>query len=775
MRVVATLLSFVLVACTGEAGPTGDPGQPGPSGDPGPAGPPAATTGTIAGVVKDGESGAPIAAVSITAQPGGAAATTAADGSFELTDVAVGSYTLAFAATGYDASTLTAVGVATGLTTNLDVQLFMPVTTSGGLAGVVKKRTFTNDPTAPLAGATVALVDAAALAASASDAPLETLAAASPYTATTAADGSYHIGGVAPARYYVHVTPAAAQEASLFPGGDASRASFAIAADQTVERNIELSQRAPANATYLGSSACLNCHTGSLASFDARGWKRSLHALVYRKPDAPSPTQDLSQLPNHDKGMAFFKDGNPRDNTGVSDGLGLRISNALFSKFPTTFNLLLGFDGKYFVQLESPTGVKSGKYYVELSFGGHGLYKERWITRAATDGSYAAGAAGPSSYYILPLQFDENLQPGVEPFHPYNPQNWGPPSVEGGPAQRPAQKLSFDANCAGCHFTGTKLTRDAEGNFRADAATSADGVIDYDGDGAKEEIDIGCEACHGPGSAHVFGGPARGKAILMPRLLSAERENMVCGACHTRGEGKGEIGGDHTEMPSKGSGTLSFPYPGMSRAEFVADYQDDHLGTYADDNQHARQHHQQYNDFLKSEHTKNPYQLLACSDCHGLHDRQNGPSLVASAQDNTLCLGCHAPYTFALPPSWSKEAEGEAVSAHMSDYASMNVGYDPKNLTGVAAATATGGVGQCVTCHMPKTASSQSRFMHESVVNGQPAGARIRGDVSSHQFDVVMPAVSEVLFTAGGSNNQMPNSCGSCHNRISGISPSYTW
>jgi predicted CXXCH cytochrome family protein len=349
--------------------------------------------------------------------------------------------------------------------------------------------------------------------------------------------------------------------------------------------------------------------------------------------------------------------------------------------------------------------------------------------------------------------------------------------VEGGAALVAAKNKSFDLNCAGCHFTGGTLKAEAvTGNFQADAANDPNGPIDYDGDGTRDEIVIGCEACHGPGSAHASA-PGRGKSIVQPAFLSAERENQLCGNCHTRGVGKGTIGVDHSEYPSKGAdAAITFAYPGMSRAEFVADYHTDVLGTWNDDKKHSRQHHQQFNDLLKSKHTKNPFDLLSCSNCHNMHDRLNGPSLSVSNADNKLCLGCHAPFGFGLGfGTFTKEAEGLAVSRHMVANAGMVSGYDPVT---VAIATATGGVGRCSGCHMPKTAASQSRFLHEQVSLGlQPTGPRIRGDVSSHFFDVIWPAQSEVVFDNFTSNNQLSNSCGSCHNRLApgAAAPAYTW
>ncbi len=762
------------------AGCSGDDGAQGPAGPTGPTGPGGTSAGTIQGTVTASAGGAAVANATVVTVPASTGASTSASGTYSISNVPIGVYAVQVSATGFGTKTVANVSVVAGGTATVDVALDPPVVTSGAVSGTVLKRAAT---ATPVAGASVALVDADALAGSPSEWPMELLSASSPYVATTAADGSYAISGVAPGRYFVHATPAAT-DLSAFPGGD--RNSITVTAGQTATVPVTLSQRAPASATYVGSSQCLVCHGTTHGN-----WKRTLHALVYRAPGAPSANQDLSQLPGADLPLQFFVDGNALDNTGAGDDLGLRISRTddavTWSAFPAGYNMLLGRDGGgYFFQTETTNkATRSDKYYVSFTFGGHGVYKQRWVTRAKADKTYQPCTGAPAtpctdwSYYIAPLQYDEKLQAGVQPFHPYNAGNWGAPAAAAGAALVATQDKSFDLNCAGCHFTGNTVTRQANGNFQAAAAATAGGPIDYDQDGLKEDITIGCEACHGPGSVHA-GAPGRGKDIVQPRFLSAERENQLCTNCHTRGVGKGGFTGTafHTEYPSKGTDTFTFAYPGMSRSEFVADFHTDGLGTYSDDAKHARQHHQQGNDMLKSAHAKNPFALVTCSDCHNLHDRLNGPSLVESAANNKLCLDCHAPFGFGLSAPWTRDAEALSVSAHMSGMAYMTAGYDPLNLAGLNPAIVTGGVGRCTTCHMAKTAASQSRFFHEQVSAAlQPAGPRIRGDVSNHGFDVIWPAVSEALQRdpAAGLQKNLPNSCGNCHNSLVGVGPKYTY
>ena len=137
------------------------------------------------------------------------------------------------------------------------------------------------------------------------------------------------------------------------------------------------------------------------------GYKKTLHSC--RVPDQTSSVQDLSGLPNANRAHAYFKDGNSRDNTGTVDEYGLHINATEFPMFTTTapadrYDLWLGFEsgtGKYFMQFSNTANtVRSERYYVEFTWGGMGIYKERWVTRAKADNSYDAGRRWDSSYYI---------------------------------------------------------------------------------------------------------------------------------------------------------------------------------------------------------------------------------------------------------------------------------------------------------------------------------------------------------------------------------------
>jgi hypothetical protein len=352
----------------------------------------------------------------------------------------------------------------------------------------------------------------------------------------------------------------------------------------------------------------------------------------------------------------------------------------------------------------------------------------------------------------------------------YNGSNWAD-TVDGAVVYkpRPAFNKSFDNNCAGCHFTGAEITKDSDGQFLARAVNDPLGPFDYDGDAQKDMINISCESCHGPGSEHaaVTGKSAK---IVVPRLLTSQAANEACGQCHFRGISADPVG------------VYEFPWNDAQGGEFRAgvskleEFFEDEGGYWGDEKAHSRKHHQQWADFQKSTHWNNPYQTVACYDCHDPHkvdnthqivtERVEGLETIATAyEDNSLCLSCHAGFgPFAALTKIDVKSIGSdpvrkgnaAVKATVADHMREKVPgmggeafYDPKGT----------GFGQCVTCHMAYTASS-ARWVNT------PGGEQVRGDIRSHLFDVVLPSASLSTARAATRNaDVMPNACSECHMR----------
>jgi len=156
----------------------------------------------------------------------------------------------------------------------------------------------------------------------------------------------------------------------------------------------------------------------------------------------------------------------------------------------------------------------------------------------------------------------------------------------------PASSANAKTQCIDCHVTG------------------------YDpAAGTWSEGDVGCESCHGPGSAHV---ETTDKAkITNPKSLPQDRRTMLCGQCHSRG----------TDL----SKTYAFPVgfkPGDDLKKFFV------LSEVKGPAQN-----QQYNEFITSKHYAGG---MVCVTCHEPHAADTTQPAQLRKPVNDLCLGCHA-------------------------------------------------------------------------------------------------------------------------------------
>lgn len=159
---------------------------------------------------------------------------------------------------------------------------------------------------------------------------------------------------------------------------------------------------------------------------------------------------------------------------------------------------------------------------------------------------------------------------------------FAPPSI-------PNATFVSSQECSTCHANVTGSFHDA-----THARLMATGA------NAKQ---VGCQACHGPGSAHVQSGGARG-TIVNPR-----RSPEACLACHTDKRGEFALPHGHAVLQGKMACT---------------DCHDPHRGDTV---------------------TGGGTQLAAMNDtCVKCHQAQRGPFMFQHEAVNEGCVTCHNPH-----------------------------------------------------------------------------------------------------------------------------------
>jgi len=333
-------------------------------------------------------------------------------------------------------------------------------------------------------------------------------------------------------------------------------------------------------------------------------------------------------------------------------------------------------DGKYWIRAEGADG-KPGDFEVKYTFGVTPLqqyllelpggklqaFTVAWDTRPKEKG-------GQRWFHLYPGQKfshrDELHWSGVQ-------QNW-------------------NFMCADCHSTNLQKNYDAA---KLSFATS------------WSEVNVSCEACHGPGSAHVAWADAGAKGTSPDKGLTVAlderrgvtwqhdaatgnsarnhpresgREIEVCAQCHSRRAQLAE--GYHP-----GRRLLDHYRPSLPAAPLY----------FADGQQHDEVY--TWGSFLQSRmHAKG----VTCSDCHEPH------SARLRAPGNAVCAQCHAPAKYDDAKHHFHKAQSKGAL--------------------------------CVSCHMP-----ERLYM---VIDGR----------HDHSFRVPRPDIT----AAHGADNA-PNACNTCH------------
>jgi hypothetical protein len=272
--------------------------------------------------------------------------------------------------------------------------------------------------------------------------------------------------------------------------------------------------------------------------------------------------------------------------------------------------------------------------------------------------------------HVLPVEWkvDEKKwedEDGLKKHYPEDGKYWSDPG------------RVWQFRCGGCHVTGMKINyNEVSNSFNTIWA----------------DLGIGCEACHGPGNNHIRAAQEffemEQETIVNPSKLPWKLRASVCGQCHNWGASIADISPAREDFPKK----YAFP----------ANYK---VGQplylfYEEELDEDKKHHQQYNEWLESSHSRAG---IMCTTCHAVHQegmhRNPHKSLTKYIADS-LCTNCHSPM--------------KLQAAHRIHT-----------------------FGSCIACHMPET----------------------KGHEHSHTFKFVSP---EESLRAGGVDKK-PNSCSGCH------------
>jgi tetratricopeptide (TPR) repeat protein len=328
------------------------------------------------------------------------------------------------------------------------------------------------------------------------------------------------------------------------------------------------------------------------------------------------------------------------DNTVLGD-----FDNASFDYFETQTHFSRD-DGNFVVRTENADGEIEDfvvafvfgveplqQYLVEFPSGRLQSLPFAWDTREQS-------AGGQRWYHLYP---DEYIGPGDELHWTGRYQNW-------------------NYMCAECHSTDVAVNYDiAQDSF----------------DTTWFEINVGCEACHGPASIHVANAQTgtlgdgsglpvslddHGRAVwqMNPDTGIAERSQLAmrppqqpesCGRCHSR---RGVVTAEYE---------YGKPLMDTHRPALLND------PLYFSDGQ-IRDEVYVYGSFIQSR----MYQAgVTCSDCHNPHSLQ----LVSGNEPSDVCSQCHLPTKFAAAEH-HKHAQDQVacVDCHMPSRVYM--GVDPR-------------------------------------------------------------------------------------------------
>ncbi len=334
-------------------------------------------------------------------------------------------------------------------------------------------------------------------------------------------------------------------------------------------------------------------------------------------------------------------------------------------------------DGDFVVRTDGPDG-RLADFPVAYTFGAEPLQQ------------YLAPMPG-GRYQALALAWDARAaaEGGQRWYHLYP---WEAVAA-GDPLHWTGAQQSWNSMCAECHSTGLeKRYLPAEDRYETRFA----------------ELDVSCEACHGPGSAHVGWArsperdlegskglavqlargaatwevdPATGSARGAATTPARSGQLDACGRCHAR---RTPIAATYDYgRPLLDSHRLSLLDAGLYHADGQIDGEVFEVGSFMQSKMHRRG--------------------VACTDCHEPH------AAKLRAEGNAICAGGHAPARFDVPAHHhhaAGSAGAQCVSCHMPEKTYLGVDGRRDHSLRVPRPDLTAEIGTpnaCNGCHARKT------------------------------------------------------------------------
>ncbi|NMP15324.1 deca-heme c-type cytochrome [Thalassotalea sp. Y01] len=299
---------------------------------------------------------------------------------------------------------------------------------------------------------------------------------------------------------------------------------------------------------------------------------------------------------------------------------------------------------QYWVHIEGADG-KFNDYQIKYTFGIHPLqqymveFDDGRVQLIPFAWDARAKSAGGQRWFHLYPQFTDHRE---EFFWTNTGQNW-------------------NYMCADCHSTNVKKNFDAKTNTY---------------NTTFDEINVGCEACHGPASEHITWSQTQDKntplkgfdrtvvksvsewikqdnvSTLQPKSINESQQTLVCAQCHSRHV---QISGeDHVSNKELGQRYI------LSLINAALYYPD---GQIYDENY-------VYGSFLQS---KMSAKGVVCSNCHDPH------SAKLIMPQEVVCLQCHESQTYndTAHHKHPKDSAGsQCVNCHMAETTYMQI--DPR-------------------------------------------------------------------------------------------------